>query len=109
MSSGHTARPITAEEVIKLKTPRKPDAVIDTFNKMIQDNWNMDTMQAVIEHDDACERLAAATGCPVGDVHSLGYLDVKEVYESADWEVELRGADDDGCPAQIIFSRQPKS
>lgn len=83
-------KPITPNEVIKLKGELIPDAVIKAFNALIAENWDGTssefTQKKVVSKikeffRDAGEEISSA------ELFDKRYLDVEGIYRKAGWHV----------------------
>jgi len=80
--------PIKPSEIVKAKRKALPDAVIETFNKMIARSW--DGTMATIRQDDIIAELISKEDFPYtrGDIFDNHFLDIEDVYRKAGWKVE---------------------
>ena len=76
-----TIKPITPEEVVSQKTALVPDEVIKCFNELIVKNWC--GTSAVVNQNDAAEKIADALGISKRDVFLRQLLDIEDLYNKA--------------------------
>lgn len=91
-----SVRPITPEDVAKLKQQITPDFVLEAFNEMIAQKW--DGREAVVHQDDVVKLIRAkmANNAAVLDpevrhenkIYDNNWLDVEPIYRAAGWAVE---------------------
>lgn len=79
------AKPISPTEVASAKLKNFPDAVIDTWNRMIASKWN--GTSALIHQDQIVNLLAAANGVERHIVFDSGWLDIEEIYRKEGWSI----------------------
>ncbi len=85
-------KPITPDEVVKVKKTIIPNEVIEAFNECIAENWSDGsanfTQKSVVEK--IMEKFLAKGKDPhiKNDIFSKKWLDVEEIYAEAGWEVD---------------------
>lgn len=77
-------KPITPDEVVKLKKDQLPDMVIDTFNRLIAKN--LQGSVSVVYQKDIIKALAEV-GISSTEAFANHWLDVEDVYREAGWSV----------------------
>lgn len=98
-------KPITPNEVGKLKSDLLPPAVIEVFNESIAKNWN--GKSAKVYQNDVADAIASKLDITRQNVYDMHYLDVEPIYESAGWKIiyEKPGYHE-SWPAYFKFSKQ---
>lgn len=99
--------PIKPDEVTMEKEKAFPDAVLDSFNELITQNWN--GCSAVIRLADVVA-LMVKKGLRKKEIFGKGWLDVENAYESVGWSVKYdRPAYDESYPATFTFKHKQKN
>lgn len=79
------AKPITPKEVVSLKKSLIPDAVIESFNELIAENYSAE--ESSFKLKSVVARMVKK-GLKLKDIHDNGWLDVEDIYEKAGWKVD---------------------
>lgn len=99
------SRPITPDEVQKLKEKNIPEQVFDAFNDLIARSW--DGKRAVVLQAEAATAIAERMSITREAVFARKLLDVEEAYRGAGWHVvyDKPGYNEPG-EASFEFSRK---
>lgn len=101
-------RPISPDEVAKMKVLSIPAEVIRVFNKLIVENYRNGC--SVVLQRDVVERILGdcdivTTAQQIYDNH---WLDIESSYEEVGWRVEYdKPAYNEGYDASFKFTRHP--
>lgn len=96
------AKPITPSDVAKRKTVTMPDAAIEAFNELIEENATRG--RATFEQDAVVERMVAK-GLKRVEIFERGWLHVEDVFGRAGWRVEYdKPGWDETYPARFTFT-----
>lgn len=79
------AKPISPAEAAAEKLKNMPDAVIDTWNRIIAEKF--DGHSATIKQNDIVVALAAATGVNRHKVFDTNWLYIEDLYRKEGWTV----------------------
>ena len=77
--------PIRPDEVAKEQSITFPDAVFESFNALILQNFVYD--RATVRQDEVVT-LMVTKGLDVNDIFDKGWLNVEEAYRQVGWKVE---------------------
>lgn len=101
------AKPISPEEA-SMEKLLMPDAVIETWNRLIAMKFNGDNTVTIVQ-DEIVPALVAATGVKRQDVFDLGWLDIENLYHEAGWIVEYNKPDyNEKGPRFFTFKKKAK-
>lgn len=78
-------KPIRPDEVTEKKEQSFPDAVLESFNEIIAQNYYHG--QSTFDQDDVV-KLMVSKGLKKKDIYDKHYLDVESIYQAQGWEVE---------------------
>lgn len=96
--------PIKPSEVASKKQVTFPDAVIETFNELIVENFSGGS--ATVDEDEAVKRMVKK-GLKRAEIYKKGWLDVEEVYEAQGWSVNYdKPGYNETYPASFEFSKK---
>ena len=99
-------RPIGPDEVESQKEMDFPDAVFESFNELIAQQFTSGS--ATIKQEDVVA-LMVEKGLNHGEIFDKGWLNVEEVYRSAGWKVSYdKPGYNESYPATFTFRRPPK-
>ncbi len=95
--------PIKPGEVTKEKERTLPDAVLETFNELIAQNWN--GYSATVKQDEVVNALEKK-GLNRQEIYSKGWLDVENIYRASGWSVDYdKPGYNETFPATFKFKR----
>jgi hypothetical protein len=99
-------KPISPNDVVKLKKNTIPDEVFEAFNELIARNFDGNSstfrLSTVIE-------LIVSKGRASKEIHSNHWLDVEPVYREEGWLVEYDGPGyNESYPATFTFKVKTK-
>lgn len=77
-------RPITPDEIEHVRKAILPDAVFESFNELIAQNW--DGNSATIKQKDVVA-LMAAKGLDRLEIYDKHWLDIEGIYRLMGWKV----------------------
>ena len=113
-------KPITPDEVVQLKRELIPDQVIDTFNRLIVENW--DGYSSTVKQEKVISEIYELYPTELYDeeghypdrgtakerIFQKGWLDVEDIFSEAGWKVKYEnpGFGDD-INAYFEFKRYP--
>lgn len=102
-------KPITPEEVLKVKSESIPDAVFEAFNELIAENYN-GSSSTVKQNKVVALILKKLNDTDPGhnfaEVLRRHWLDVEDIYRKAGWSVEYNNpAPDENYEAYFEFTR----
>jgi hypothetical protein len=96
--------PIKPSEVAFAKVNTFPDAVWDSFNELITQNYSDGS--AIVEQADVV-KLMVEMGLDREDINSKGWLNVEDAYEKAGWKVEYdKPGYNESYPATFTFTKK---
>src|SRR3989338_5420223 len=95
--------PIRPDEVAKEQSITFPDAVFESFNALILQNFV--NGYATIKQEDVVT-LMVDKGLVVNDIFKKGWLNVEEAYQQAGWKVKYdKPGYNESYPATFEFKR----
>jgi hypothetical protein len=77
-------KPISPSEISEKKVLSFPDAVLESFNELIVQNYSHG--QATFYQDEVV-KLMVSKGLKRGEIFDKHYLDVEQIYEAEGWKV----------------------
>lgn len=97
-------KPITPKEVVSLKKTLIPDAVIESFNELIAENFLGD--YSSFKQKDVVARMVAK-GLKTADIYKNGWLDIEDIFEKAGWKVDYdKPGYNESYDASFSFSKK---
>lgn len=94
--------PIKPSEVAKRKQETMPDAVLESFNELIAEDFSNGSATVIQKKVVA---LMIAKGLKRDDIFDKGWLDVEGIYRKAGWKVEYdKPGFNESYEAKFIFS-----
>lgn len=86
MKEKNKIKPLTPADVKKKKLLSFPDEVIEAFNELILENWEVNS--ARVEQEDVIVRIMEKMNCKESAVIDNHYLDIEDLFRKAGWKVE---------------------
>lgn len=97
-------KPITPKEVVSLKKTLIPDAVIESFNELIAENFSNGSSGFLTKKVVA---RMVSKGLKEKEIYDNGWLDVEDLYRKAGWEVSYDNpAYNEDYDASFSFSKK---
>lgn len=81
-----TVKPISPADVCAKKIAAFPDEVLEAFNELIVENFNLNLKYSTVMQEDVVKRISAKLQGQY-EVFNNGWLDVETLYQSQGWEV----------------------
>lgn len=82
--------PITKEEVIKKQSYKIPEIIIEIVNKLLIQNYNIETGKATIKLNEIMDLAVGDSDCGLftrEEIFKNHYLDFESLYEKQGWKV----------------------
>lgn len=99
-------QPITPSDVAREQSKNLPDAVIETFNRLIAQDYVDGS--ATVKQDDVVA-LLVEKGLDRKEIFDKGWLNIEKVYQSAGWKVTYdKPGHNETYPATFKFKRSRK-
>lgn len=102
-------KPISPKEATTQKRQDMPDAVIETWNRLIAKKFNGNN-SVTIKQNEIVAALAASNGVDRQTVFDLGWLDIEDLYRSVGWTVEYdKPGYNESYEAFFVFKKKKRS
>lgn len=98
-------KPISPDDVVKIKKQNMPDEVIETFNELIAKEWN--GRYALLFAGKVASAIAKKLHVKVDKVYDNHWLDVEDIFRAEGWKVVFEKPDyNESGDSTFTFSKK---